>query len=137
MHVLAKSLFWLFGSYHLLGGIVCSGPEKWIQHFGRRIYSLDISTEFEPRYHLTIRALGLFALFTAAICFYGAVSADHEQQRFLLWSLAGLTLARALLRITSRDLFLQAYAIDLKRSYVNIVFNLSLAVLTVTTAVYI
>lgn len=122
----------LYGSalYHLVAGLMAVGPTKWIKYFGQKTYSMRFPDTFNPRYELTVRALGSFALFTSSICFYAAMCSGNELKKFILINLSLLFLVRALLRVIQKDLFLSAYNITFSRSLKNILFNVILAAFT-------
>ncbi len=116
--------------YHILGGCVSLGPQSWTKMFGQKLYSLEFPDKFDPKYQLTVRSLGAFALFTGVISLLLFLMGHRETKGVFLICLAGLFVLRALLRIFQRDLFLEAYKIDFKRSMKNVIFNFILASFT-------
>lgn len=128
--------FILYGSgvYHLIGGITSIGPASWIRYFSEKTYKLDLPEKFSPEYHICVRAVGKFALFTSAISFYTAAFEDSKTKSAILLILAAMFLARAILRVAQRDLLLEAYKLEFKRSLYNVVFNVLLTMFTVYIA---
>jgi len=120
--------------YHIIAGLAVLGPHSWTRIFGKKLYDLTFPDQFGPQYDICLKALGIFALTLSAFCFRAAISEDIIYRQFTLQVLAALFFGRAIFRIVRRDLFYKAYKIDLKRSLVNIFFNITLAVLTLVTS---
>ena len=135
INVIGKAILVLSSFYHLIAGIMSIGPSKWLVYFGKKTYSLEIAENFEPRYQLTVRALGKFALFTSSILFYIALYSDKKTQQFVLINLGVLFLIRALLRVLQKELFYKAYKIDFNRSLKNIIFNIILGLCTIVVGI--
>ena len=87
--------FILYGSgvYHLIGGGTSIGPASWIRYFSEKTYNLDLPEKFSPEYHICVRAVGKFALFTSAISFYTAMFEDNKTKAAILFMLAVMFLS--------------------------------------------
>jgi len=121
-------------AYHIFAGLAVLGPHSWTRIFGKKLYDLTFPDQFGPQYDICLKALGIFALTLSAFCLRGAIVEDLAYRQFTLQTLAALFFGRALFRIFRKDLFLAAYKIDLKRSLINIIFNLVLASFTLVVS---
>lgn len=125
---LGNTLLLLNGLYHILGGCFSLGPSKWTKTFGQKLYDLKFPEKFDPRYQLTVRSLGAFALFTGIISVIVLLVGAPKMKGFYLLILGMLFILRAFLRITQKELFYQAYNITFERSLKNVIFNMVLGV---------
>ena len=127
---LGNCLLFLNGLYHILGGCFSLGPSKWTKTFGQKLYSLNFPEKFDPRYQLTVRSLGAFALFTGVISWIVLLAGGEKLKGFYLLALGGLFIIRAILRVAQKELFLEAYNMTFERSKKNVIFNLILGCAT-------
>lgn len=134
LNTLGSVILWGSGIYHLVVGVLSMLSTKLMRKLAGVLYALKIPENLDPRYEYIWKPLGAFAVWVAVFCFrgvWGAQSNDTQYQRFLVWALAGLYVARALQRWVYRDLFFRAFGVPFKRSLFNIAFNLALAFLMV------
>jgi hypothetical protein len=120
--------------YHFVAGLFAIGPKSWLQFFGKNVYALEIPENYEPRYEVCIRFLGLLAWTVSALTAQALIFPDHRLQCFTLFVLSFLFLSRALLRVILRKVISDAYQLSFERSLGNIVFNLVLCLFTMTLA---
>jgi hypothetical protein len=95
---------------------------------------LEIPENYEPRYEVCIRFLGLLAWTVSALTAQALIFPDHRLQCFTLFVLSFLFLSRALLRVVLRKVISDAYQLSFERSLGNIVLNLVLSFFTMTLA---
>lgn len=127
---LGNVLLFLNGLYHILGGCFSLGPSKWTKTFGQKLYSLNFPEKFDPRYQLTVRSLGAFALFTGVISWVILFQGKTNLKGLYLAALGILFIGRAILRIVQKELFLEAYNMTFERSKKNVIFNVLLGTVT-------
>ena len=94
------------------------------------LYGLKIPETLDPRYEYIWKPLGAFGVFTSWISALALLSSDTFTQRGILYGLAGLFVARALMRGLHRDLFERAFQVSRRRNLGNILFNVLLAIAT-------
>lgn len=124
----------LICAYHFIAGAFVLGPKSWIQVFGKKVYALSIPEEYEPRYEVSVKFLGLLAWTVAALAAQSLVWPDRRLQAMTLFIFSVLFFARAVLRIVLKKEIVDAYKLDFKRSLGNIIFNLLLSLFTLTMA---
>lgn len=124
----------LICAYHVIAGAFVLGPKSWIQAFGKKVYALNIPEEYEPRYEVSVKFLGLLAWTVAALAAQALIWPDRRLQASTLFIFAILFLARATLRILLKKTLDDAYNLNFRRSLGNIIFNLLLSLFTLTMA---
>ena len=127
-------LLFLIFLYHFVAGLFVLGPKSWLLLFGKKVYALNIPVNYEPRYEITIKFLGLMALAVSGLTAEAILMPDKRLQTFTLFILAFLFLGRAILRIALRKELADAYQLSFKRSLGNIIFNITLSFLTMILA---
>jgi hypothetical protein len=131
---LANSILLLTAIYHLIAGLFVLGPKAWLQNFGKNVYSLNIPNNYEPRYEATIKFLGLMALGLSAFVFLIFFQSDLENKIIGLVILSFLFLSRAAMRLLIKETLKDAYDLNFKRSFINILFNTTIAFISFVTA---
>ncbi len=124
-------LLFLFAIYHLLAGMACLGPKSWMQKFSKQTYSLSVPNQYEPRYDITVKFLGLLSLTLSAhlFCIYFLSELSLKKWCTLIW---GITLIlRSMLRLFLRKQFFDAYGLIFSRSLLNITLNIFLGIVCV------
>lgn len=120
--------------YHFLAGLFVLGPKSWLRVFGKKVYSLSIPENYEPRYEVCVKFLGLLAWTVAALILPALIWPDKRLQTYILFILAFLFLGRAVLRIILKETIADAYQLTFKRSLGNIIFNIILSLFTMLLA---
>jgi hypothetical protein len=120
--------------YHLIAGIFVLGPKSWTQFFANNTYHLEIPNQYEPRYEVTLRFLGSMAialsLLLVSILFLGS----PLLKTFVLAILGLLFYGRAFLRIYLKQTIIDAYQLSFKKSLTNIIFNILIGTIALSTA---
>jgi hypothetical protein len=120
--------------YHFVAGLFVIGPKSWLLIFGKKVYALNIPENYEPRYEVSLKFLGLMAWTVSALTAQAILWPDKRLQTFTLFTLAFLILGRALMRFAMKDTLSDAYQLTFKRSLGNIIFNLILSMFTMFLA---
>lgn len=122
-----SAILWLSLFYHMFVGAAVLVSVQFTRLIAKKLYSLTLPENLDPRYEFVLKPLGTYAVMTTVLCGYALWTKNTEFRFFMLALLALLYVMRALVRLFYRDLFFRAYATPFKRNLVNIVFNLALA----------
>jgi hypothetical protein len=121
----------LSGLYHFVAGIFVLGPKSWALFFAKNTYQLNIPSEYEPRYEITLKFLGLMAIALSFHLFTILLIGPKEIKIFSLIILGTLFIARAFLRIQYKQKIYDAYQLSFDKSKINIVFNITIGIASI------
>lgn len=124
----------LASAYHFIAGSFVLGPKSWAKFFAKNTYRLNIPDLYEPRYEVTLRFLGILAVSFSILLFMILNHGDLILKRYSLYLLSFLFIGRAYLRFHLRQTILDAYQLDFKKSFINIVFNIAIGIITLIFA---
>jgi hypothetical protein len=133
-HLFQNFILLLASLYHLAAGIFVLGPKTWAQYFAKNLYSLNIPIEYEPRYEVTLKFLGAMAVSLAVLLGLILLKGNGILKTYTLITLGLLFILRACLRIQLKQTIFDAYQLSYQRSMINIVFNISIGLITLLVA---
>ncbi len=119
----ARGVVWGSAIYHLGIGIPSMISLRVTRAMVLKLYKLQIPEINDPKFEYAVKPLGAFAIFTSLLCFRAVTTPDPEFFRFMCFALIVLFILRAVLRFIYRDLVFAAFAVEMRRNLVNIVFN--------------
>jgi hypothetical protein len=131
----ARVILWGSAIYHAVVGVASCFPSRLATDIGRKLYGLKIEYPLDPKYDYTLKPLGGYALFTAALCTFGLLQTDPDATAMILGSMAFLYGIRAMFRVTYFETLRAAYSITWRRNLVNVLFNTALTAWLVAATV--
>ncbi len=128
LHNLTQAVLVVFALYHFLVGVPSILSISILRKIALKVYALKIPEKLDPSYEYNLKPLGFYSVTLGAMCTLELSQKDPGHRAAFLAILAGLLVLRASGRFLYRDLVEKAFAINWKRSRINVIFNLGLAV---------
>lgn len=121
---LANVIILLFTIYHFAVGIPSILSFPLLRKIGKKLYSLNIPENVDPRYEYSLKAIGFYALTIGFLSLLELVNESSKQKALFLLILSFLLVARAWGRWFYKDLVEKAFQISWPRSRKNVLFNI-------------